>query len=252
MAMVWARVILVLISLVSSVLSWQSYIYTYIYTLEHRNPFWIVGMIVSPPIFLAALTVLLLSFINFEKRNGQYVVRESMLLRYLLFFGAPGSEYDNRVTICSLFWRTVFAVYMTAALIFIVGVFLWLLISNLKMALITIVLLIGTFFVVNCAVNWFNKRSERTKTIWGNVAFTCLVCLGIAMVGLLVLSMKPAQWGILLLFILGIFAAGGLVVLIFKGIGSLRKTTVGEVLNGGWQAVKSRTCPIVSVVSFKS
>lgn len=217
----------------------------------------LLGLVILVTMFVAAVTVLVITFVEFEERNGRFMLdTNSWIAR------AMGGYPGKKITICLLFWVTVLLVMIVAlvVLLAVVGV-MGLFVVGWWQGLINVLTvaagfaLIGSFIFGMNKLENYSEKSPRVKTAVKVAEVSVLVIVGAFV--LLVFGWgvyKMGVWKFLIglgVVVLSIGAVVGLIFLAFKLFKSLGESTVGKVLSSGWHYVKSRTCPVVSVVELK-
>lgn len=259
--MVSARIILTLLATAAAVSGIWSWVV--VVSNDSRSPMILVAMF-SVPVLLAAVTVLIFSFVRFEEKNGKFLVnKNSLFLKFATMLLGPTTS----ITICSLFWGTIFSIIMTGAVLMLTIMYGHLLVTKFSWQLLVGPILV---FTVGVSLRLIGKDSKLSLI----ALIVAIVSLGSLLFFLLVVwpVMKIMAWGQLSLvdalliycvegfrLVVGMILFGGITLLIFGAVAfvaflllkSLKNSTVGKILTSGWQSVKSKTCPIISAVSYK-
>lgn len=246
--MVMARMILGLImavTTVSDMLIWHS---------RQESALAILWLMASAPLFVAAVTVLVITFVKFEERNGRYVLDQDSWIAQLFSW-----DSGTKVTICLLFWATVLLIIATTVIVFMLtSLVLTMFQAGLVQTLVIIlevVVVVGVFVLFFYGIGKFaiyvTEKPKLSKFVDKSFPVFFVVFVSALIV---FLAYPMGVWHFLKCAGIAVAVIAGAVGLIFLAIrffGFLRKSTAGKILTTGWQHVKSRTCPIVSVVSFK-
>ncbi len=276
--MIWARLICVaIVAAVAAFVRWVPGFFT-------DQNLVVMFMLLPLPFAAAALLTLALSFFRTERSDGRLLIsRNNTFLRIVSKFMDPG----QKVTVCALFWSTGAMIMAASVLLAIVGFFGWGIYKIITgdtphykpITAKDVIAMIG--FVVAAGIVLFGVvTKERAATrsqewlAWGIIAtgFMLLLSVGFFFVPLWEIAEEskvslfgalPAYWELFkknalpILAALGIFIGGlaamaGTIFGLFRGIKALRKSLIGRILEEGWQAFKTRTCPIVSVIEGES
>lgn len=271
-----ARAILALIALFAvgaTVWAWHYDCWQYLITF------------IASVFFLAAMTVLAATYLQWESKNGQFIVDRDSLWGKLLYMGYSYTEEDpetkqevtklKKITICSLFWYALGVIFVSLAGVVTVGVCVVFLAHVIRSAFagqlgsdawallwgpLVVLGYIGGF--VLCA-GLFNKGKKKIAKIIPCLLIVCsLTILGFLFVqdaaerGSANVALD-AGMGFLFLFGL-VIASFVLAAILFTGWAGMlwsfkafRQTTLGQILSQGWYWIKQRSCPVVSVVELR-
>lgn len=217
------------------------------------------------PLFLSALTVLISSWVNFEYRNGKFVIdKNSRVADWFL------GDKEKKITICSLFWRTVFGIFLLIVFLFAASLAISFLVLGATAARFEVLGFIAFLSLLFYLIAMADKKKAWAKG-------TLLICPVLVAVGLFVvwpivrimasehisifgalpiyfvLAIQTVGATLLCMLVLaaGVAVSVGLVWLVYRLVKPLKDSTIGKILADGWHFVKARTCPIVSVVDFR-
>lgn len=253
--MVLARMILALIAIVaavSGIWSWG------VVSNDSESLMGVVAMLLVP-VFLAAVTVLIFSFVEFKQKDGKFLVnKDNLFLKFV-----TGRSGQKSITMCSLFWSTVFAMIVVGGLLFIGIGYCYLLVTKFSWSLLTPILLLLSLVLLN----WAGKGNKSAGIAWLVLIglFFSFVSVVMPIMNIMAGGYVPFADALLIYFVMVLEFVGqlilfvgavmiALVVALVVGIllfGLVKGSTVGKILASGWKSVKSRTCPIISAVSYK-
>ncbi|MDP3999755.1 MAG: hypothetical protein Q8P76_04195 [bacterium] len=219
-------------------------------------------MVASAALFVAAVTVMAITLVNFQQKNGRFVLDSNSWIARIMGWGR-----GDKVTICSLFWTTVLLISAAVVgfVLLLTGLFAateagW--VETIRVVLFVVATVAGIVLLVVGAANaedYVGTKMRQGSTVWrgvGNIATYVLpvvtVVILLAVLGFIIYDAGVVKFftGLVLVCLI-VGGAFGLVFGVVAGVKSIRESAVGKILSSGWHHVKSRTCPVVSVMDLK-